>query len=462
MSWTRRTFLRAGAALAGSACAPVIRDAAPTRPYLDAARGAVTWLRAHAIRTDAGLSWHTGASPRDTQPTEINLYHGTSGIVMFLLAMHDVTGDASLLRDARQTADDLLARTAALRAAPARDGLAPELCGLYGSLPGAALALAAVARATGDARYREAAVAITRDVRDAARPAGDGVAWNAAYDASYGIASTALFLLHAARTFAPADLAPSLVDVATRGGRRLIEVASRVGDGLDWPIGSDTALRMPNFGHGTAGIGYVLATLFRHTREPAFRDAAVRAGTYLRSVAHTDGNVFLVFHADPGGLDRYYLSWCHGPPGTGRFLYRLAQVTADPVWMRLLEASARGAMTSGIPARTTSGFWNNVGQCCGSAGVADFMLGLHRITGRAEYLAFARTMMDDVLRRATHHADGGLSWTHAEHRVRPAELSTQTGYMQGAAGVGAAFARLDAVLHDRAWPYVPIDSPFPG
>jgi len=439
-----------------------MRAVAPSRPYLDVARGALTWLRGQAIRTDAGLAWRTGASSRDTQPIEANLYHGTSGIVMFLLAMHEVTGDAALLGDAQRTADDLLVRTAALRATPARDGLAPELCGLYGTLPGAALALAAVARATDDARYREAAIAIARDIRDAARPAGGSVEWNATYDASYGIASTALFLLHAAQTFAPAELAPSLVEVASRGGHRLIEVASHVDDGLHWPIGADHALRMPNFGHGTAGIGYVLATLHRHTRDPAFLDAAVRAGKYLRSVAHTDGDVFLVFHADPGGLDRYYLSWCHGPPGTGRFLYRLAQVTADPVWMRLLEASARGVMTSGIPARTTSGFWNNVGQCCGSAGVADFMLSLYRITRRSEYLAFASTMMDDVLRRATHHADGGLSWMHAEHRVLPAELSTQTGYMQGAAGIGAAFARLDAVLHDRPWPYVPIDSPFPG
>ena len=38
-------------------------------------------------------------------------------------------------------------------------------------------------------------------------------------------------------------------------------------------------------------------------------------------------------------------------------------------WLEWAEKSARGILKSGIPDAPTAGFWNNVGQCCGSAGV---------------------------------------------------------------------------------------------
>ena len=456
---TRRRLIQGGlsaAVAAGCAPRPTPQPPAPRQqPYLDAAVGAARWLRGRAIETEAGLAWETGAAPTDTRPIQIDLYHGTAGVVMFLLAMAEVTRDDSYLADARATANDLLTRVP--------PGAEPAELGLYGSIPSAALALWAVARAAPSARYRAAALELTRRVADAARPTGAGVQWNEFYDASFGVAGGCLFLLHAASELAGDPIAPQLVELAARAGRRLIEVAVPVGDGgLMWPIGATTTRWMPNFGHGTAGVGYALATLYRRTGERTFLDAALRGASYLESVARREGGVFLVFHADPDGLDRYYLSWCHGPPGTGRFLHQLGQATGDPRWADLLGQAARGVTDSGIPRRRTDGYWNNVGQCCGAAGVADFMMNLYRVDRRERDLAFARTMMDDVLRRANRDPGGGLSWTHAEHRIKPDELTTQTGYMQGAAGVGTAFARLHAILHDLPWSHRQVDSPFPA
>ena len=55
----------------------------------------------------------------------------------------------------------------------------------------------------------------------------------------------------------------------------------------------------------------------------------------------------------------------------------------------------------------------------------------------------------------------GASWTGAEHRVRPELLSTQTGYTQGAAGIGLLF--LHAAARRRGAPrrIVLPDSPYP-
>jgi lantibiotic modifying enzyme len=124
-----------------------------------------------------------------------------------------------------------------------------------------------------------------------------------------------------------------------------------------------------------------------------------------------------------------------------------------------VDKSARGLLASGIPEQRTDGFWNNVSQCCGSAGVGQFLLDLHRARANQSYLAFAKRMADDLLKRGTRD-EKGLRWIQAEHRVQPKLLVAQTGYMQGAAGIGMWLLRLDAAENKRdAFVMFP-DTPF--
>jgi hypothetical protein len=91
--------------------------------------------------------------------------------------------------------------------------------------------------------------------------------------------------------------------------------------------------------------------------------------------------------------------------------------------------------------------------------VADFFLSYHQITGDAGALAFARRVTDQILARATRD-EAGTRWTHAENRVQPANLTAQTGWMQGAAGIGGWLLRLDGFGRGRA-PLVTFpDTPF--
>jgi hypothetical protein len=45
----------------------------------------------------------------------------------------------------------------------------------------------------------------------------------------------------------------------------------------------------------------------------------------------------------------------------------------------------------------------------------------------------------------------GLRWLQAENRVSPDSLVAQTGFMQGAAGVGTFFLQLDAFARGEKW-----------
>ena len=128
---------------------------------------------------------------------------------------------------------------------------------------------------------------------------------------------------------------------------------------------------------------------------------------------------------------------------TARLFAQLYWYTGAAKWADALRGAARSVTTSGIPEQRTPGFWNNVGQCCGSVGVAEFFLSYHQETKDAAALGFARELTREITTKATRE-DKGTRWIHAEHRVQPGNIGAQTGWMQGAAGIGAWYLRLDA------------------
>jgi lantibiotic modifying enzyme len=419
--------------------ASTIRD----RPHLVIAQDTARWLRASAMRTPHGLTW----PPDPAAPVgAVDLYSGSAGVVLFFLELHHATGNPADLSTATAGADHLLAAIDDLREP-----------GLYTGLAGLGFVLGEAARATGSAAYREGARRVVTRLAALAEPRGAGVEWNDTTDVIAGSAGIGLFLLDAARTL---DV-PAARELAARAGRRLLERGTPEAGGTSWPMDGRSTQRYPNFSHGTAGVAYFLATLYRETGDRAFLEAALAGARHLQGIARTEGDACLVFHHEPDAEGRrlYYLGWCHGPAGTARLWHRLWQITGDPSWREWTAKSARGLLASGIPERETPGFWNNAGQCCGSAGVAEFALAWHRTTGDAEALAFARRLSAQIAAKATRDA-AGVRWVHAEHRTRPGDVAAQTGWMQGAAGLGAWFLHLDAFERGVAPPRALPDSPF--
>ena len=380
----------------------IAQQPASPAALMRAATDAARWIDSSAVRSERGVVWL--ADPTDPETTLTNLYSGSTGVVLYYLELHHATGQRAYLDSARAGADYLLA------------GLKDEKnTGLYTGLAGIGFTLGEVARATKDTKYRDGA----RQVVDllaarAVKTEGGGVEWNDTSDIIAGGAGTGLFLLHAAEAFGWQDAR----DLAAQAGKRLIALGKPSDGGTKWAMTPSFPRLMPNFSHGTAGIAYFLASLYKATKQQEFLTAALSGAKYLQAIAKTEGDICLIVHHEPDSGDLHYLSWCHGPAGTARLFYRLAEVTGDKAWMTWVDRSARAILTSGIPDRETPGFWNNVSACCGSAGVAEFFYDLHKVTGNAEYLAFARRMTDQLMKKATTDAKG-TRWVQAEHRVKP-------------------------------------------
>lgn len=425
---------------------PALPRVPATRDYLDAALAAERWIRASAQRAGNATLWP--ADPRDPASVSHNLYTGMPGIVLFYLEAYSATRNPAFLDAARSGAMALVAQIET-----------EEDPGLYTGLAGMAFAIIETYKATRDPVFRQGALRCLGLFRQRAQKTGVGIQWNNTTDVISGAAGTGLFLLYAARALND----KSAKDLAIQAGLQLIELGRPENGGLKWAMDPKFPRLMPNFSHGTAGVAYFLATLYRETRQKKFLAAALAGARYLQSIAVTDGGICLIFHNEPFAKDIYYLSWCHGPAGTARLFYRLYQVTGDRAWMDWVKKGARGIMASGIPEKQTPGYWNNVGQCCGAAGVVEFFLALYRLTRDAEYFAFARRVADNLLARATRAGSGTnatLQWIQAEHRLAPQQLVAQTGYMQGASGIAIAFLHLDALDHSRR-PFITLpDSPF--
>lgn len=426
----RLVYIGAVAALVASG-ASARGQSAPPPKYREIAIDAAKWIRSSRVDTLFGYAWPP--DPKDPKTFSTALYSGSPGVVLFLLELHAATGDPAYLFEARRGADELMTKV-----------LSEANMGLYDGVAGLGFTLGETWRATKDEKYRKAALGVVRILTEKAGAVGKGVQWNNSNDIIAGSAGIGLFLVYAADTLKD-DKASWL---AVRAADRLLEVGIADKGGTKWAMDPTVPRLMPNFAHGTAGIAYFLATLNRATGGRRFLDGALSGARYLQAIAKTEGDICLVQHNQTDGLDLYYLGWCHGPAGTARLFYQLAQVTGDKTWMSWVQKAANGVLTSGIPEQRTPGFWNNVSQCCGSAGVGQFMLDLHTVTRDPKYLAFAEKMTADLIARATRD-DRGTRWVQAEHRVKPEQLVAQTGYMQGAAGIGSWLLRLDAQQRKR-------------
>jgi lantibiotic modifying enzyme len=140
-------------------------------------------------------------------------------------------------------------------------------------------------------------------------------------------------------------------------------------------------------------------------------------------------------------------------------MYLLHEITGDDSWLDWVHANMRGLIATGAPETRSDGLWQNYGQCCGDAGIGDFALSLHRATGRAEYLDLARRIESSLLTTSCHE-NGRRWWVQAEHRSRPDFVEAQTGYMQGAAGIGSFLLHLATIDDDATSKIALPDSPF--
>jgi lantibiotic modifying enzyme len=319
----------------------------------------------------------------------------------------------------------------------------PRRAELYIGLAGYQVALRAWAAAAGDqaaAATADQTVAWLADLVVAGQPASD------LRDLIIGEAGILLALVTMGR-------GPDVARAAGWIADRLVAGAQwpdgKPHGGPDWTTGDSFDYTMPNFSHGAAGIAFVLATASGPLGRPDLLDLAAAAGRRLERLGRRpDGTltVPLTIPHRPTAAPVAY-GWCHGAAGTSRLFTLLERLRPGEGWAGCAAGSRAAIRASGLPARLWPGFWDNLGQCCGTAGVGELALDHYQDTADQDWLSFADELAVDVLSRVIADADG-VRWSHTEYRLRPPELEPYVGWMQGAAGIAGFLLRLGRLHRD--------------
>ncbi|MGI9008652.1 MAG: lanthionine synthetase LanC family protein [Streptosporangiaceae bacterium] len=408
------------------------------------------WVTAAGLSAEGGLTW-----PETTRPGARrgdDLYEGTAS-VLAALAQARLAGHTEFDAVARAAAGRL---TTLIPAGPVPAGRAPDVDpGLYTGLSGMAAALRMWFLASRDQAALDAAramvAALAALVTQTAAAGAPLTPWR---DLIAGEAGLLLVLVRAGGSAGnDADDVDELDDDSRAAAGivadRLLTQITWVDGQPDWnPRADDPELR-PNFSHGLAGIGFALAATAGPLDRPDLLDLAVLGGQRLVALGQRPDGTLAVPHSFPPADDEaaYCYGWCHGPAGTLRLFELLDRLCPGRGWDGHVEAASQAVRRSGLPTRLYPGFWDNLGQCCGTAGVGEMALDRYQRTGDPAWLDWAAELAADVLARRI--ADqAGVRWSHTEHRVSPPELEPSLGFMQGAAGIGAWLLRLAMVARD--------------
>jgi lantibiotic modifying enzyme len=385
------------------------------------------WLNKHVQRTPEGHIWPVAPGVATPQ-IQYDLYGGSAGVVLFYLEAHHATGRGEYLEEAKKGADFLLNHLPK----ELSESDAQEKTGLYTGISGVAFVLREVFKACKEPKYDEGFQRCLRMLIQSADTKGEITHWGYVTDIISGNAGIGLFLLYAYRETKNF----TYLEMAANTANWLIVSAQRIStEQFKWRMAPGFARTMPNFSHGTAGVAYFCAEVFSILEEGRYLRAALNGANYLQTLKTPTG--LIPHHEEGDGKELFYYGYCHGPVGTARLYYVLFNTYKKQrkTWEKAWDAAITTLLKSPIPQERTPGFWNNVSQCCGNAGVAEFFLSLYHQEGKKKYKDYAWVHTQDLLKRASSDAEG-LRWVQAENRSQPNNLAAQTGYMQGAAGIG--------------------------
>jgi lantibiotic modifying enzyme len=195
-------------------------------------------------------------------------------------------------------------------------------------------------------------------------------------------------------------------------------------------------------------VAYALAAAGQRLDRAELTSVAVRGAEVLLALGDTPQG-WAVPLTIPRQSHRplVYYGWCHGPTGTVRLFAMLDAIDPQPRWRNAIDACLQALRESRLPARLYPGYWDNLGRCCGTAGVGQLLLDRYQATGDPALLVWADVLAADVVDRAI-TGPHGVSWSNTEHTRTPPDLPAEPGFMQGVAGIAGWLARLHA-LHSR-------------
>ena len=395
--------------------------------YVDVARAMADHLVKDAIWHDGRCTW-MGPRPAPMgngnavrQPSYgvvgPDVYSGTAGIALFLAQCYATTGDEAHRIAARGAAQQA-ARTAAQLARHGR-------IGFYTGWPGVMVACVRVGKLTGNL---ELATDLPRQL--VAHFFGD--LQTSEVDLLSGTAGAAAALLALWRLSGNEEY----LENATQLGDHLLASAKHRGEATWWPVQTLSGRRaLTGFAHGAAGIAFALLELFDATADQRYRRAAEGAFAFEQRNFHPGLQNWLDLRYPvegsrfgPGAVTSSV--WCHGSGGIAISRLHAWKILGERIYLDEADAALRATSNWLDPERSPSN--DRWSLCHGLAGNADILLWASRSApDRSIFLGRAHAV-----------ADKGVALARASDQATDLFATDEPGLFLGHAGIGYFYLRL--------------------
>jgi type 2 lantibiotic biosynthesis protein LanM len=384
-----------------------------------------------ALQNETSAYW-LGVAPLDQSswalvPSSTDLYSGTTGIALFLAYLGAVSGDPAPTLLARRALTSIRAEVrASLTAAENEAGMTSfPTIGAFVGFPSVIYLLTHLGVMWGEPD-------LLREAANLARRLPRLISGDIYLDLLQGSAGCILVLLglHDVRP------TPGILQAAIQCGDRLLATAQPMPHGTAWTALQDEP-PLGGLSHGTAGIALSLLRLSDCSGEARFRECALTALDYDRSLFIPDQNNWADLRTfsgkrQPGKGDESALAqapgsrvaWCHGAPGIG--LGRLGALA------HFDDAYVRREIDIGLSTTKQFGFATNHSLCHGALGNIELLLTAVQLLGRSEDRKDLERATAEVV--ASIEANGLLTGV-------PLGVETP-GFMTGLAGIGYQLLRL--------------------
>ncbi len=401
---------------------PEARDASPESFDAESARSAALELARSLVENvivardgaefRVGLDFDVDAGVFRAGVLGSTLYAGQPGISLFLAGAFAASGDLHFRRAALAGLQHLRGW---LRKAPESLAGSAGLGGFAG-LGGLIYSFVQVGRLLGEP-------ALVDDAESLASTIGpEMIVSDTSYDV---VAGAAGFILALCALHAQTGSTRALEQIEA-AGRHLMTCAAAQPVGIGWSCGAEAPLC--GMAHGNAGIALALMRAWQQTGRREFRDAALAALEYERSLRDDrHGNWPDLRRGQRGGDPEFMSGWCHGAPGIG--LARVALLAVEDLPgaredLAVAIASTRGSSLSALH------------TCCGMAGIDEILFEIGR---RTDDPSLCQQAQQQAMSRIARAAREG--WR--THPSFPRGVSVP-GFMQGIAGIGYGLLRMSA------------------
>jgi type 2 lantibiotic biosynthesis protein LanM len=338
------------------------------------------------------------------RPMGPDLYSGLAGVALFLAWLGALTRDCSYTTSAGKVLQTIRRQVAARAGTAGIGGFSG-----WGSV---VYSLSHIAVLLDDSSVQREAEALAGSL-------ADSIDTDDQFDVLAGSAGLLLALLSLHRVTGSCHV----LHCARRCGDHLIAAARRAGPGVGWSV-RGLGLPLAGFSHGSAGIALSLLKLSESTRERSYRDVAIAAIAYERTLFDPEAGSWRDLRPDMAAVAPFVNAWCHGAPGIG--LGRLRGLAS------LDDASIRSEIEVAVETTLREGFDTNHSLCHGALGNLELPLAAARAMGRSDWQA-----------RVDSAARGLMQRLRSSGPVCGSLQGIETpGFMTGLAGIGYALLRL--------------------